>query len=159
MAKRQRDWIDNLGEQWARQRRRVIGYVSPKTSAEFIGSLASLSGRLQRDAEGACQGGVSQSYPEVYVGTPHHVNQVWQRMPLLRRDVWELAYVYEGPIKLRAAVVGISREQFYEIWEQARAFMDGALAQELRPEPDSVSTTKLRELRDLRLRTVSKLAI
>src|SRR6185437_10919576 len=83
-------------EQWAAQRRKHLGLVELQPK-DRLGKLRSTLGAVREERDGASQGTVTQSFPEVYIGPepnfPLLVNRACKEMQKDWREVIEVHYV------------------------------------------------------------------
>lgn len=131
----QKDIVDLWCADWASQRRRMIG-LSELQPRERIGRLGSTLGTIRDEREGASQGAVSQSFPEVYLGRhgepnfPLLVNRAWQRMDKRWREIVEVHYVYthmEGKVlrtKEKAGLLEISMRVYWDYLTFGKNFIE-----------------------------------
>jgi hypothetical protein len=91
-----KDIVDQWCDAWASQRRRMLG-ITELLPRDRLGQLRSTLGALRSDREGAGQGIVTQSFPEVYIGPgpnyPLLVNRAWKIMDRRWREIVEVHYV------------------------------------------------------------------
>ena len=114
----QKDEVDLWCAMWASQRRRMLG-ISQLEPRERIGRLSSTLGSVKEDGEGASQGSITQSFPEVYIGPPPNypllVNRAWQRMDQKWREIIEAHYVYSHvQSKQKAGMLRISMSLYWK---------------------------------------------
>lgn len=129
----QKDIIDLWCADWASQRRRMIG-ISELQPRERVGRLGSTLGTIRDEREGASQGTVKQTFPEVYIGPPPNypllVNRAWQRMDKRWREIIEAHYVYthsEGrPLqtKQKARMLEISMTLYWQYLTFGKNFIE-----------------------------------
>jgi hypothetical protein len=148
----QKDIIDMWCADWAMQRRRMLG-ISELQPKERIGRLGSTLGTIRDDRDGASQGTVTQSFPEVYIGPPPNypllVNRAWQRMDKRWREIIEVHYVYthmEGKAlqsKQKAALLDISMRLYWQYLTFGKNFVESYVTcfTELSGDDHSVSLT------------------
>lgn len=89
----QKDEVDLWCEQWASQRRKILG-ISPLEPKDRVGKLTSTLGAVREEGEGASQGTSTQKFPEVYIGDALLVNLAWKSMESAWRHTMEAHYVY-----------------------------------------------------------------
>jgi hypothetical protein len=87
----QKDEIDGWCDQWAQQRRRILGILELEPK-ERIGRLKSTLGSIREERDGASQGSPSNSYPEVYTGFALLVNRAWKEMQREWRPIVQAHY-------------------------------------------------------------------
>ena len=69
MSRRRKDDVDVALEDWAKQRRRIVGLDEFRTAREFIGPMRSTLGqRRDLHANSTSNGKRVQFWPEVYTG-------------------------------------------------------------------------------------------
>lgn len=129
----QKDIIDQWCAEWALQRRRMLG-IAELQPRERIGRLGSTLGTIRDDRDGASQGTVTQSFPEVYIGPPPNypllVNRAWRRMDKRWREIIEAHYVYthsEGkPLqtKQKARMLEISMTLYWQYLTFGKNFIE-----------------------------------
>ena len=130
-----RDHIDTLCERWGVARRQLLGLAPCKTAREYLGPTGSTLGAIREDREGAGQGQVTQRFPEVYVGDAFHVNRAWRYLLVshnasrhLQALVLDAYYTFGGTAKWKAERLGIKRQEFYDLRDDGKIFVDGWLA-------------------------------
>ena len=87
----QKDEIDGWCDQWAQQRRRILGIVELEPK-DRIGRLKSTLGTIREERDGASQGTAMQSFPEVYTGFALLVNRAWLEMQRDWRPIVQAHY-------------------------------------------------------------------
>lgn len=91
----QKDEVDLWCEDWAKQRRRILGILELEPK-ERIGRLKSTLGTIREERDGASQGTAKQSFPEVYIGPapnfPLLVNRAWKEMRREWRPIIQVHY-------------------------------------------------------------------
>jgi hypothetical protein len=107
-----RDETDLWCEQWARERRKYLG-ITELEPKDRIGRLSCTLGAVKEEGEGACQGTVTQRFPEHYTGTALLVNRAWKAMNQNWRPVLEVHYVYAGKGRVKAQAVGLSTPMYW----------------------------------------------
>jgi hypothetical protein len=117
-----KDEIDQWCEQWAHQRRKMLG-LSPLEPKDRIGKLNSTLGAVREEGEGASQGTITQTFPEVYTGFALLVNRAWKEMNPPWRPVIEVHYVYGGPIKQKAHAIGIKVDNYWNHLNYAKNYI------------------------------------
>lgn len=126
-----RDQVDQLCEKWARVYRELAGLTSPKTASGFIGALrCTLAARRDLHAGATSTGRVERHFPEVFVGDALLVNLAFRRMPPTLQEIMVAHYVVLEPRNktVRAELMGLSRNTYWERVGRAKTFIDGALA-------------------------------
>ena len=128
---RGRDSIDLLCEDWARVKRQLMGLRKPLTASEYLGPLRSTLGQ-RRDLHAGARspGRVEQHFPEVFTKPEQHiVNAVFKSLPEPLADVFVAHYVFEHPRDkhVRAELMGISRNTYWDRLRCAKARIEGAL--------------------------------
>lgn len=143
----QKDIIDLWCADWAMQRRRMLG-ISELQPKERIGRLGSTLGSIRDDREGASQGTVTQSFPEVYIGPPPNypllVNRAWQRMDKRWREILEAHYVYTHlQSKQKAGMLDLSMRLYWQYLTFGKNFVESYVTcfTELSGEDYSLSLT------------------
>lgn len=109
------DGTDLLMLEWARVRRRMYGVVLPSMiePRERLGKLRSTLGSIREEGEGAAQGTISQSWPEVHSRVGLVVQRLWVNLGYDKRRVVEVHYVWwELPLKERVKSTGMSRVDY-----------------------------------------------
>lgn len=111
-----KDEIDLWLDQWAGQRRKMLG-ITQLEPKDRIGKLRSTLGAVREDGEGASQGTVNQNFPEVYTGIPLLVNRAWHEMTREWRQVIEAHYVFPGyRAKEKAQALDITVALYWKHW-------------------------------------------
>jgi hypothetical protein len=87
----QKDEIDLWCEQWANQRRKILGILELEPR-DRIGKLKSTLGTIREERDGASQGTVMQNFPEVYTGFSLLVNRAWLEMTREWRPIVQAHY-------------------------------------------------------------------
>ena len=143
----QKDEVDLWCAEWAMQRRRMLG-ISELQPRERIGRLGSTLGTIRDEREGASQGTVTQSFPEVYIGPPPNypllVNRAWQRMDKRWREVIEAHYVYtQLQSKQKAGMLELSMRLYWQYLTFGKNFIESYVTcfTELSSDEYSVSLT------------------
>ena len=127
---RGRDQIDLVCEEWARQRRQLLGLREPALASEYLGAVRSTLGG-KRGVSARSVGRVDQFFPEVYPrGDATVVNVAFHRMAPSLQEIMDVHYAIERPRdkKLRAELMGISRNVYWDRVSRAKCFVDGALS-------------------------------
>lgn len=123
-----KDEVDLWCEQWASQRRKILG-ITELQPKERIGKLNSTLGSIKTDRDGASQGTVTQAFPEVYIGAdpnyPLLVNRAWREMKPQWREVIEAHYVYKGSIKQKAFLIEVTVANYWKHWTFAKNYIHG----------------------------------
>ena len=147
---RQRDAIDLLCERWGATRRQLLGLAPCREAREYLGPTGSTLGAIREDREGAGQGTVTQRFPEVYVGDAFHVNRAWRYLLVshnagrhLQALVIDAYYTFGGTAKWKAARLGLARQEFYDLRDAGKLFIDGWLANVAEDEAEKVSRQKI----------------
>lgn len=117
-----KDEVDVWCEQWAAQRRKILG-ITELQPKERIGRLNSTLGSVKEEGEGASYTSATQSFPEVYTGLALLVNRAWHDMPPKWRPVINVHYVYAGPIKQKAAAVGLVVRTYWDYMSFAKNYI------------------------------------
>jgi len=129
---RKRDQIDLLMDQWAKVRRELVGLKHPLTAAEYIGPLrCTLGQRRDLHAGARSTGRVEQNWPEYpYTGDLFVINVAVKRMPPTLAEICDWHWTLQVPRdrRLRADLMGISRDQYWKRVSRAKEFVAGALA-------------------------------
>ena len=128
---RKRDDIDLLCESWAKVRRELIGIRHPLTAREYLGPLKCTLGARRDLHAGAKSNGVDQRWPEYpYTGDLYLVNLAIKRMPPSLAEICDWHWTLEQPRdkRLRADLMGLSRDQYWKRIARAKEFIAGALA-------------------------------
>lgn len=121
-----KDEVDIWCEQWAAQRRKLLGVTVPEPK-ERLGRLSSTLGSSTLGA-GANYSTATQAFPEVYTGFALLVNRAWKDMPKQWRPVIEVHYVYVPPyaemrIKQKAASVGLVVRTYWDYMSFAKNYI------------------------------------
>jgi len=87
----QKDEIDVWCDQWAKQRRRILGILELEPR-DRVGKLKSTLGSIREERDGASQGTAMQTYPEVYIGFALLVNRAWKEMRREWRPIVQAHY-------------------------------------------------------------------
>jgi len=125
----QKDEVDQWCDQWAAQRRKMLGILDLEPR-DRIGKLRSTLGAVREEGEGASQGAVTQSFPEVYVGIPLLVHRAWNLMERDWRQVINAQYVWrEIPVKIKADEFGYSVRHYWNYLQYGKAFISGYVTQ------------------------------
>jgi hypothetical protein len=131
LATWQRDEIDQWGNDWAHQRRVILGIVLPESTrlSERIGRVRSTLGQLTEMRDGSGRGTTRmQRWPEVYTGMSLVVHQIYQTMPFDMRLLMDLHYVWrEIPIKEKLTELDCSRAQYFMDVASMKSFIYGAM--------------------------------
>lgn len=117
-----KDEVDIWCEQWASQRRKMLG-ITELEPKERLGRLSSTLGSVKEEGEGASYSTASQAFPEVYTGLALLVNRAWKDMPVRWRPVIEVHYVYSGPIKQKSAAVGLVIRTYWDYMSFAKNYI------------------------------------
>jgi hypothetical protein len=127
MSRRGRDVIDVAIEEWARQRRRIVGVEAPLTAREFIGPVRCTLGN-RRGLHGKGNGRWDQPYPELYTGRMvRAVNAAYWASNPRRKLILDVHYVMPGQADAKAQAIGISRPTYYRRVQAARSFIENFL--------------------------------
>ena len=125
------DRIDRVIEEWAHTRRELLGLSEPMTAAGYLGAVRCTLAARRDLHHGATSGRSEQHFPEVYApGTQQLVNVAFHRMSPTLREILDVHYVVQAPRdkRLRADLMGISRNQYWDRVRHAKLFIEGALA-------------------------------
>jgi hypothetical protein len=118
-----KDEVDMWCDDWAKQRRMMIGIVELEPR-DRLGKLRSTLGAVREERDGASQGVVSQSFPEVYTGTALLVHRAWTRMSRQWRPVINIHYVLrEVKVKAKAAEINIPLALYWKYLEFGKSFV------------------------------------
>jgi len=131
MSRRRKTSTDLALEEWARQRRRIVGVEHPMTAREFIGAVRSTLGS-QRDLHANSKSNRrSLSLPEVYVGRlAQAVNAAYWAANPQRKWILDVHYVIPGKAGEKHKVVGLSTTTYFRLVDSARSFVEGRLSHE-----------------------------
>lgn len=137
------DEVDLWCRQWASQRRSLLGLKEPEPK-DRLGKLRCTLAAIRQERDGAGQGAVSQSFPEVYIGAPPNypllVNRAWKRMKREWREVIEAHYVYPGfRVKEKAWMLDLSYDTFFHYVNYGKNFIHSYVILATEPESDSDS--------------------
>jgi len=150
MARRARDRIDSICDEWACVRRELLGYALPALAKDQLGAVrCTLAAR--RDLHHGSKGGIiDQHWPEFpYLGNAAVVNEVFKRLPESLQEIMDAHWVATTPRSksLRADLMGLSVRVYWERVERARCSVDGAMAivesvRTLLPDRRGISVTR-----------------
>lgn len=119
----QRDEVDTWCDEWAQQRRLMLG-IAELEPRDRLGKLRSTLGAVREERDGASQGTVSQSFPEVYTGTALLVHRAWSTMNRQWAAVVNIHYVLrEVKVRAKAAEVCISVPLYWKHLEFGKNFV------------------------------------
>lgn len=119
----QRDEVDTWCDEWAYQRRMILG-ITDLEPRDRLGKLRSTLGAIKTEREGASQGTVSQSFPEVYTGTALLVHRAWSTMNRQWGSVINIHYVLrELKVKSKADEVGVPVALYWKYLEFGKNFV------------------------------------
>lgn len=119
----QRDEVDMWIDEWAKQRRLMLG-ITELEPRDRLGKLRSTLGAVREERDGASQGVVSQSFPEVYTGTALLVHRAWSTMNRQWGAVINIHYVLrELKVKAKAEEVGIPVALYWKYLEFGKNFV------------------------------------
>jgi len=128
------DQIDLWCEQWAKERRMVLGIDLEKLQPrERLGKLSCTLGQVREEGEGASQSTFNQNFPEVYTGMALEVHRGFCAMNGQWRQVMDAHYVWR-PLTVRAkiAVLKIPSHEYWSRLARLKIYLSGALG--LNPE-------------------------
>lgn len=128
---RKRDQIDLMLESWARRRREVIGIRHPLTAAEYLGAVRCTLGQRRDLHHGARTNVAVQHWPEFpYTHELFLVNLAVKAMSPTLREIVDWHWTLETPRdrRLRADLMGISPNQYWNRVARAKEFVAGALS-------------------------------
>lgn len=117
-----KDETDLWCQQWADQRRKMLG-ITALEPKDRLGKLNSTLGAVREEGEGASQGTVNQNFPEVYTGFALLVNRAWKDMNPNWRPVFEVHYVYVGPVKKKAHAAGVGVDNYWNHLTYAKNYV------------------------------------
>lgn len=141
----QPDQIDLWCEQWARERRKVLGYDLGGTREssglklrpeERLGKLSCTLGQVLEYKVGAGErtermgenGHRDQDWPEVYVGMAMEVHRGFCVMRLEWRQLMDAQYVLRTtPVKIKAEFLGIKPCIYWQRFGHMKIFLTGFL--------------------------------
>lgn len=125
----EKDEIDMWCDQWAQQRRKMLG-IDDLEPRDRLGKLRSTLGTIKTDKVGAGSGTVNQNFPEVYIGIPLIVHRAWVLMQRDWRQVINAQYVWrEIPVKVKAEEFGYSVRHYWNYLQYGKAFIAGHVTQ------------------------------
>jgi hypothetical protein len=128
MTRRRREALDWVIEDWARQRRRIVGVEDPATAREYLGAVRCTLGN-RRGLHGKGNGHATQPYPEIYTGrSVQAVNAAYWAATPKRKLILDVHYVIPGQPGEKARIVGLSVTTYFRLVESARAFIEGRLS-------------------------------
>lgn len=123
------DEIDLWCQDWARQRRQMLG-LDPLEPRDRIGKLNSTLGAIKSDQEGASQGSPAQTFPEVYRGMSLLVHRAVREMNPSWAAVLSEHYVNHRdrkgdhvPVKIRARNVGLEPSAYWKTLALAKGYV------------------------------------
>lgn len=128
MARNGRDRTDLVIDSWAKVRRELLGYESPR---QYLGSVRCTLAARRDLHHGQRSQKVEQHWPEFpYRGDAALVNEVFKRLPESLQEIMDAHYVATTPRSksLRADLMGLSVRVYWERVNRVRAAVDGALA-------------------------------
>lgn len=128
--RRRKDATDVALEEWAKQRRRIIGLDEFRTAREYVGPVRSTLGqRRDLHANSKSNGKRVQAWPEVYTGrTAQTVNRAyWQASPD-RKDILDVHYVFPLNPRDKPAFLGVPVRTYYDLVNGAKDWLDGYMA-------------------------------
>jgi len=129
MGRRKKDSIDQACEEWAKAKRRMLGFDAEPLASGVIGPLRSTLGQRRDLHAGSRSSKVDQHWPEVYQNDEAlQVARAYARMRDDLRDVMVAHYVYRGPIDDKAASMAVCRAKYFQMVNQAKRFVEGWLA-------------------------------
>lgn len=136
-----KDEIDLWCDQWASQRRKLLG-ITQLEPKDRIGKLRSTLAAVREDRDGASQGTVMQNFPEVYTGIPLLVNRAWHEMAREWRAVIEAHYVYPGyRTKEKAAALEVTVALYWKHWTFGKNYIHSFVTCSTKyPSAESLST-------------------
>lgn len=133
----QRDEIDMLCEDWARQRRQMLG-IDDLQPRDRLGKLRCTLGAVREERDGASQGTVNQSFPEVYTDMALMVHRAILEMNRQWRPVMNIHYVLrEIPVSRKSKEVGLSVSMYWRHLTFGKNFIQSfvMLSTKLDPSP------------------------
>lgn len=119
----QRDEVDMWCDEWAQQRRLMLG-IAELEPRDRLGKLRSTLGAVREERDGASQGVVSQNFPEVYTGTALLVHRAWSGMNRQWGAVINVHYVLrEIKVRAKAEEVGMPIALYWKYLEFGKNFI------------------------------------
>lgn len=136
MSRWRPDQIDLWCEEWARERRKVLGLKLNERLMPFerIGRLNCTLGRVKEEAEGASHSGVrvgenghvQRHWPEVYRGMAMEVHRAFAMMRAEWRTVMELHYCFKNEkISTKAAFLQLTDNEYKKQLINLKLFLSG----------------------------------
>jgi hypothetical protein len=150
MRKWPRDQIDLWCEQWARERKKVLG-INLKERLEphdRLGKLNCTLGQVLEDKVGAGEtstrvngnGHVNQNWPEVYTGIALDIHRGFVVMRYEWRKVMDAHYVFTGyPNKEKQRLAGMSATDYWASLAHLKVYLAGYLHIEPAHRPKRIS--------------------
>jgi hypothetical protein len=131
MARRGRDRIDKICDEWGAIRRELLGYATPKLAKDQLGAVRCTLAARRDLHHGGKSGRVEQHFPEYpFRGDAAVVNAVYKRLAEPLQEIMDAHYTATTPRSktVRADLMGLSVRVYWERVNRVRAAVDGALA-------------------------------
>jgi hypothetical protein len=131
MARRGRDRIDKICDEWGAIRRELLGYATPNLAKDQLGAVRCTLAARRDLHHGGKSGRVEQHFPEYpFRGDAAVVNAVYKRLAEPLQEIMDAHYTATTPRSktVRADLMGLSVRVYWERVNRVRAAVDGALA-------------------------------
>jgi len=129
VSRRRKTSTDLALEEWARQRRRIVGVEHPLTAREYIGAVRSTLGSRADLHANSKSNRHTLALPEVYVGAlAQAVNRAYWASDPERKLVLDVHYVVVGNPVEKVKAFGVSATVYFGLVREARSFVEGRLS-------------------------------